>query len=135
MIPSPDPRVTQVNLGNDGRNRALSPEEVKSVDLLVCFKPEEAAVAAAEPEVVAAPEPEPVVEAVPAPVAAPEPVVAAVPEPTPEPVLAAAPPAAETMVSPGWGNFARVKSPLASTLSASQKKYIELYGSTGQVPL
>merc|ERR1740124_302234 len=38
-------------------------------------------------------------------------------------------------ISPSWGNLARVRSPLASSLSKNQKKYIELYGSTGQVPL
>jgi len=99
---------------------------------------EAAAPAAPEPEPAApVPTPAPVVEEV-VPPPAPEPVAAAVVEPTPEPVVAAAPApesTAATMVSPGWGNFARVKSPLASTLSASQKKYVELYGSTGQVPL
>lgn len=38
-------------------------------------------------------------------------------------------------VSPSWGNFAKVKSPLAKTLSAKQHEYIKLYGSTGQIPL
>lgn len=38
-------------------------------------------------------------------------------------------------ISPSWGNLASIKSPLASTLAKNQKKYIELYGSTGQVPL
>lgn len=104
------------------------------------------------PEAEAAAEPEPVVEAPVVEEVTPEPVVAAAPTPTPaptpvvtpepEPVVAVAPAVPETaaaadvsVVSPGWGNFAKVKSPLASTLSASQKKYIELYGSTGQVPL
>ena len=34
-----------------------------------------------------------------------------------------------------WGKLAKVHSPLAATLSAQQKKYIETYGTTGQVPL
>jgi len=38
-------------------------------------------------------------------------------------------------ISPSWGNFARDKSPLARTLSKNQKKYIEMFGSTGQIPL
>ncbi len=86
---------------------------------------EEVAPPAIEAEPVVASVPEPV------PVAAVEPVVPVVPEPA----VVTAETAAATMVSPGWGNFARVRSPLASTLSASQKKYVELYGSTGQIPL
>eukprot|EP00553_Chaetoceros_curvisetus_P009874 CAMPEP_0204616832 /NCGR_PEP_ID=MMETSP0717-20131115/3983_1 /ASSEMBLY_ACC=CAM_ASM_000666 /TAXON_ID=230516 /ORGANISM="Chaetoceros curvisetus" /LENGTH=181 /DNA_ID=CAMNT_0051630197 /DNA_START=118 /DNA_END=663 /DNA_ORIENTATION=- len=38
-------------------------------------------------------------------------------------------------MGPTWGNSAHVTSPLAALLSANQKKYIEKYGSTGQVPL
>lgn len=38
-------------------------------------------------------------------------------------------------VSPSWGDFAKVTSPLAKTLSAKQHEYIKLYGSTGQIPL
>lgn len=80
--------------------------------------------------------PEPVVAAA-APVATPEPAAPAPAPAVPEPAVATevAAPVDAAMISPGWGNFAKVKSPLASTLSASQKKYIELYGSTGQVPL
>lgn len=123
-------------------------EEEDEVAAFKDFVPEVEEEAAAP---VAAAEPAPVVEEVAPPAVevapvAPEPVVAATPEPAP--VVAAAAPeptveaaaapaetAAATMVSPGWGNFARVKSPLASTLSASQKKYVEMYGSTGQMPL
>jgi len=85
--------------------------------------------------------PEVVVEA---PVAAAAPaapvVTVAPPTPTPEPVpvatqelpvIAGSPPP----ISPQWGNLARVRSPLAATLSNNQKKYIALYGSTGQIPL
>ena len=122
---------------------------VEDEDDIVAFKdfvPPEGDVTAEEPVAPAEPAeptPPPVVEEVapppPAPVApevTPEPVVATAPvtsEPAPE--VAAADEVSATMVSPGWGKFAKVKSPLASTLSASQKKYIELYGSTGQVPL
>lgn len=93
--------------------------------------------AAAEEEVVAA---VPVVEVAPPVVEAAAPVVAHVETPdvpVPEPVAAvvdadqlSAPP-----ISPSWGNLARVRSPLASTLAKKQRQYIELYGSTGQVPL
>jgi len=72
----------------------------------------------------------PVAAAVEAPVA---------PPPTPEPVAAVAPAVPEgggsPPISPSWGNLARVRSPLARTLAKNQKKYIELYGSTGQIPL
>ena len=91
-------------------------------------------------------EAEPAVEVEPVQVAqveAPEPVVStpalepiSVPEPTPvveEPSVIDA--ISAPTVGPSWGVFAKVKSPLASTLSADQKKYIELYGSTGQTPL
>ncbi len=117
-------------------------EDEEDVAAFKDFVPEveEAAPAAAEPEPAAAPAAPVVEEVVPPP--APEPVVAAAPVAAPEPVVeapvveaVAAPDVDAAMVSPGWGNFAKVKSPLASTLSASQKKYIELYGSTGQVPL
>jgi pyruvate dehydrogenase E2 component (dihydrolipoamide acetyltransferase) len=90
------------------------------------------------------PTPTPVVEK---PVVPPTSVAAAV-TPEPVPVVTPAPgnvavasaesevaTSSASMLSPGWGNFAKIKSPLASTLSASQKKYIELYGSTGQIPL
>jgi len=103
------------------------------------------------------PEPEPVVEekkpaVVETPVVAaspppppPAPVVAAVTS-TPAPVVATPPPIVEEVVpsmtsdtvvtvGPAWGNLARVKSPLAEALSIDQKKYIETYGSTGQIPL
>lgn len=116
-------------------------EEEEDVAAFKDFVPEatEEPVAAEAPapvvEEVAPPAPAPA--AAPAPVAVPEPapVIAAAPEPVAPPVVAADITTDASMVSPGWGNFARVKSPLASTLSASQKKYIEMYGSTGQMPL
>lgn len=119
-------------------------EDTADVAAFKDFVPE--SVAEEKPAEVAppTPAPTPVVEK---PVAPPTPVVAAVtPEPTPvvtptpAPVVVASAEhqvvtSGASMLSPGWGNFAKVKSPLASTLSASQKKYIELYGSTGQIPL
>lgn len=99
----------------------------------------------AEEPATATPEPTPIVETK---VETTEPVVTKAAEPKPEPSITSIPEAAPVeivesqaqgtnvaMVSPGWGNFAKVKSPLAQTLSSSQKKYIELYGSTGQLPL
>ena len=86
------------------------------------------------------------------PVAEPEPVVAATPAPPPTPVVAVAaavpipvevsPPAMEVMaeivapvLSIGWGEFAKINSPILKTLSRQQNDYIEKYGTTGQVPL
>lgn len=63
--------------------------------------------------------------AVPASVESPTVVAASVPN---------ANPSAPT-VGPSWGSFAKVRSPLAAALSKDQKKYIEMYGSTGQIPL
>mmetsp|Transcript_2679 Transcript_2679/g.3163 ORF Transcript_2679/g.3163 Transcript_2679/m.3163 type:complete len:233 (-) Transcript_2679:192-890(-) len=110
-------------------------EEEEDVAAFQDFVPPEAEAAIAEEKPVAV---APVVKKVapPAPaVPAPAPVV---PEPAPVETMVTAEPVPQnpsSLVSPGWGNFAKVKSPLASTLSASQKKYIELYGSAGQVPI
>ena len=95
---------------------------------------EEAAPVAPEP--VAAP-PAPKVEAVappppPAPVAPPAPVVAAeVSPPAMEDLVAAVAP----VMSTGWGEFAKINSPIAKTLSKQQNDYVGKYGTTGQVPL
>jgi len=89
-----------------------------------------------------APAPEPVAASTPAPTPAPvaatpvETPVAVVPDPviiteTPPPVVASD---AATM-SPVWGTMAKTTSPIAKIMIASQKKYIDQYGSTGQVPL
>mmetsp|Transcript_2680 Transcript_2680/g.3164 ORF Transcript_2680/g.3164 Transcript_2680/m.3164 type:complete len:240 (-) Transcript_2680:192-911(-) len=117
-------------------------EEEEDVAAFQDFVPPEAEAAVAEENPVAV---APVVKKVapPAPaVPAPAPAVPApapvVPEPAPVETMVTAEPVPQnpsSLVSPGWGNFAKVKSPLASTLSASQKKYIELYGSAGQVPI
>ena len=98
-------------------------------------------VEAAAPEPVAEPEPAPVVEAAapappaPAPVAA-VPVAAAVEEvvvvaPEMEAMAAAVAP----ILSTGWGDFAKLNSPILKTLSKQQNDYVEKYGTTGQVPL
>jgi len=96
----------------------------------------------------AAPPTEPAVE--------PEPIAVATPEPpkttliTPsEPVTVAAgapaevaPPEMEFMaeavapiLSTGWGEFAKINSPILKTLSKQQCDYVKKYGTTGQVPL
>lgn len=97
--------------------------------------------AAAEPAVTPAPAPAPV-EAAPAPaaVATPTPApAAAVPTPEPTPVP---PPAMENVfaavapvMSTGWGDFAKLNSPILKTLSKTQNAYVEKYGTTGQLPL
>lgn len=98
-------------------------------------------------EVESTPEPEPVVEATP-------PVVAAAPALEPEPVAAPpAPPVVEavapvveeaptvvvasqpTTLAPIWGQMAKSSSPIIKLMSASQKSYVDKYGSTGQAPL
>lgn len=87
------------------------------------------------PPVAATPEPTPPVAAAAAAVAAPEPT-------PPAPVAAtpvAAPPIAATTLAPtlapAWGASAKIASPIAKTLSAQQQAYVELYGTTGQLPL
>ena len=126
-----------------GRPILITVEEEEDVAAFADYVAEEVAEEAA-PEPAAAPEPTPapapVVAAapVPAPVAAaaPVPVVEAVPEPIiAAPVVEAVVAASAPTVGTSWGNFASVRSPLASILSADQKKYVDKYGSTGQVPL
>ena len=93
--------------------------------------------------------------AAPAPVEEPTaPVVKATPPPPPEPATPVAPPApvaepeavappeidelvaaVAPVMSTGWGEFAKINSPISKTLSQGQKEYIEKYGTTGQVPL
>mmetsp|Transcript_38202 Transcript_38202/g.92909 ORF Transcript_38202/g.92909 Transcript_38202/m.92909 type:complete len:252 (-) Transcript_38202:589-1344(-) len=83
----------------------------------------------------AAPPPPPPPAAAPAP-AAPEPVAeAATPPPPPPPEMEAAFAAVAPVMSTGWGDFAKLNSPLLKTLSKQQTEYIEKYGTTGQVPL
>lgn len=63
----------------------------------------------------------------PAPVAEPEPVA----PPDMEELVAAVAPTMST----GWGEFAKINSPISKTMSKSQTEYVEMYGTTGQVPL
>lgn len=77
----------------------------------------------------------------PAPVAPPVAVPAATlpPPVAPAPVAATPPPAAlpssPPTQAPSWGQSIHRTSPIAKTLSASQKSYIDKYGSTGQIPM
>lgn len=63
---------------------------------------------------------------------APEPVAAGPVSPPPMQEMAAA---VAPVMSTGWGNFAKLNSPLLKTLSKSQNAYISKYGTTGQIPL
>eukprot|EP00548_Thalassiothrix_antarctica_P004426 CAMPEP_0194131824 /NCGR_PEP_ID=MMETSP0152-20130528/2483_1 /TAXON_ID=1049557 /ORGANISM="Thalassiothrix antarctica, Strain L6-D1" /LENGTH=228 /DNA_ID=CAMNT_0038826705 /DNA_START=26 /DNA_END=712 /DNA_ORIENTATION=+ len=100
--------------------------------------PEEEATAAAPPEetkpaeVVSTPPPPPSPEPTPLPIV--EPAVAAAVEPASAvaaPVAADVPPT----MAPAWGGSSRVTSAIANTLSKNQKAYVDLYGTTGQIPL
>lgn len=85
------------------------------------------------PVPVAAPTPAPVVVAA-APVvppAAPVPVAVSVPPPSMKALIEAVAP----VMSTGWGDFAKLNSPILKTLSKQQAGYVEKYGSTGQIPL
>jgi pyruvate dehydrogenase E2 component (dihydrolipoamide acetyltransferase) len=110
-------------------------EDVAAFKDFVVEAPEEPAAAEPEPAPAAVATPAPVVEAAPEPVVAPAPAPVPTPEPVVEAVVEAPVVSSAPTVGPSWGNFARVSSPLAGALSADQKKYVEKYGSTGQVPL
>jgi pyruvate dehydrogenase E2 component (dihydrolipoamide acetyltransferase) len=93
--------------------------------------PQPAPAPAAKVEAAAAPAPPP-----------PAPPAAAPPAPTPVAAAPVPPPAMENMVaavapvlSTGWGDFAKLNSPILKTLSKQQNSYVEKYGTTGQVPL
>lgn len=116
-------------------------EEQDDIAAFADFKLEESAAPApaeaAAPEPAHAPEPAkveaaaaPPAPAPPAPAPAPE-AAAPVPPPTMENLAQAIAP----VMSTGWGEFAKVNSPLLKTLSKQQTDYIEKYGTTGQVPL
>lgn len=62
---------------------------------------------------------------------APVPVAVPVPPPTMDALMTAVAP----VMSTGWGEFAKINSPLLKTLSKQQKDYINKYGTTGQLPL
>jgi len=120
----------------------ITVEEEEDIAAFADFVLEEpAAPPAAAPEPIAEPAPAPVVEAsTPAPTPPPAPV-----EPTPVTAIAEGAidaPEMKTMaaavapvMSTGWGEFAKVNSPILKTLSKEQKDYVEKYGTTGQVPL
>jgi len=99
--------------------------------------PPTAAAAPAEPPKPATPPPSPPKQAhVSAPPLAVEAPKASPPPPQPKvPQVAVAPSSKPSTLAPAWGVFAREASPLAKTLAASQREYIQLYGSTGQQPL
>ena len=114
-------------------------EEEEDVDAFKDFE-----VPAEEPTEAPAAEPVAAIEETPPP-PPPAPVAAAPPAPEPvavEEPVAVAPPEMEDLaaavapvMSTGWGEFAKINSPIAKTLANKQKEYIEKYGTTGQVPL
>ena len=55
--------------------------------------------------------------------------------PPSEPDMEAIVAAVASVLSTGWGEFAKLNSPLLKTLTKQQSAYIEKYGTTGQVPL
>jgi len=129
------------------------PEDiVVGVPIMVTVEEEEDVAAFADFVLEEAPEPvaepaAPVVEAsapAPPPAAAPAPAAPVVAAP-PTPVVAAeavAPPEMDAMaaaiapvMSTGWGDFAKLNSPILKTLSKQQKDYVAKYGTTGQIPL
>jgi pyruvate dehydrogenase E2 component (dihydrolipoamide acetyltransferase) len=129
----------------------ITVEEAEDVAAFVNYVLTDAAVAPVakkeEPSpavsVVAPPPPPPVVVA-PAASAAPPPTPPAPPVEAPavavatedlSSVINAQTKSATPTTTMAWGKLAKVHSPLAATLSAQQKKYIETYGTTGQVPL
>jgi len=90
------------------------------------------AAAAAAPEPVQKEEPVVVAPPTPTPVEAPP----APPAPVVEPAVAAASAMLITpTMAPAWGSSAKVTSPIAKTLAATQQKYVETYGTTGQLTL
>lgn len=95
---------------------------------------EEPAPAVEEAAAAAAPPTPPPVEPTP-----PPPVVSTTEAPPPPPVETPAAPAPVQQVAPtmgpAWGNMARTASPIAKTLAAQQQEYVDMYGTTGQVPL
>jgi pyruvate dehydrogenase E2 component (dihydrolipoamide acetyltransferase) len=114
-------------------------EEKDDIAAFADFKLEEAPAKAPAPapsEAVAksAPSPEPVkAEAAAAPPApAPAPQAAA---PVPPPAMEDLAQAIAPVMSTGWGEFAKINSPILKTLSKQQTDYIAKYGTTGQVPL
>jgi pyruvate dehydrogenase E2 component (dihydrolipoamide acetyltransferase) len=114
----------------------MTVEEMEDVAAFADFQlPEEETAPEPEaPKAVAAPSPAPVTPPPQAPVAPPpavaEPVTVLSPEMEELLVAAVAP-----VLSTGWGDFAKINSPIAKTLSKQQNEYVKKYGTTGQVPL
>ncbi len=120
-------------------------EEEDHVAAFSDYVVEEAAAPAAAATPPPPPTPPPAAAAPPAKPAAPP--VAAPPPPTPPPAAATAPPkpaAPPTPATaptppltqaPSLGQAIQRTSPIAKTLSASQKAYVEKYGATGQLPI
>jgi Biotin-requiring enzyme len=114
-------------------------EEEEEVAAFANFVLEETAAAAPAP---AAAEPEPaVVAAVETTPPPPPPAAAETTPPLPPPPSAPLPDmgtmvaAVAPVLSTGWGDFAKINSPLIKTLSKQQNEYIKKYGTTGQIPL
>jgi pyruvate dehydrogenase E2 component (dihydrolipoamide acetyltransferase) len=90
-----------------------------------------------------APQPAPVMEKTAVPVPPPAPTVVASPAPThaaeapvvPPPAMQDIVAAIAPVMSTGWGDFAKINSPILKTLSKQQANYTEKYGTTGHVPL
>ena len=110
-------------------------EEEEDVAAFANFTPPEEEMAAAPKE----PEPEaPTVEASsppPAPATPPPPPPPAEPVSAPPPEMEQVAAAIAPVMSTGWGDFAKINSPIAKTLSKQQNDYVEKYGTTGQAPL
>jgi pyruvate dehydrogenase E2 component (dihydrolipoamide acetyltransferase) len=127
--------------GNDipvGTPIMVTVEEADDVEAFKDFKVE-AAAPTPEPAAPPTPEPAPVVAAAPTPPPpAPTPAVVAAPVadiPPPPPPIEALIAAVAPVMSTGWGEFAKMNSPIVKTLSKQQKEYLEKYGTTGQPPL
>jgi pyruvate dehydrogenase E2 component (dihydrolipoamide acetyltransferase) len=98
--------------------------------------PAAAPVKAEEPAAVvkaATPPSPPSLPPAPAPAVPAAPVVTAAPASVPDMEMMVA--AVAPVMSTGWGDFAKLNSPLLKTLSKQQTEYIKKYGTTGQIPL
>lgn len=131
----------------------ISVEEEEHVAAFASFQlpttttppPPAAAAAPVAPPAPVVPPPPPVVAATPtslppkvevvAPPPPPPPAAAVVILPEPTTLHDAMVTAVAPVLSTGWGQFAKMNSPLIKTLSKGQKEYIQHYGTTGQIPL
>jgi len=113
---------------------------VEDEEHIAAFKdyvlPEGEAAPPAAPAVETPPPPPPAPKVETKAVPPPEPVVAAAPEPVSSPPPTSVPETiVPTTMTPVWGEPMKVLSPLVGRLSVKQKEYVELYGSTGQLPI